>query len=242
MARSKSNGNRPKQHNARNSDRKNTGSINRPANVSKGNTGGAKAKKHMAVFDFDGTLINGDSFMLFARHALGMPKIMTAAMKSLPALLKWKLAKGSGTEAKKVLFKNLYAGASVEQLNRKAQEFADVLDQHIRPEIFEKFLQLTRHGAICVLLTASMDFWVRPWAERHGFGCVIATQPMIANGALTGEFATANCKGREKVTRLSNVFPKRDAYFIEAWGDSESDRPILDYANQGHFVKGAKDA
>lgn len=58
------------------------------------------------------------------------------------------------------------------------------------------------------------------------------------NDVLTGNFATDNCYGMEKVRRLKQKYPDRQKFKLVAYGDSSGDREMLDFADEGfnrHF-------
>ena len=64
---------------------------------------------------------------------------------------------------------------------------------------------------------------------------MVATEPEIRNGRLTGRFATPNCKGAEKVRRILGLFPDRESYRLTAFGDSRGDREMLAMADEAHY-------
>jgi len=54
-----------------------------------------------------------------------------------------------------------------------------------------------------VVISASLDLYVRPWAIAVGFDDVIATHLQTLDaGLVTGKLSGANCFGIEKVRRL----------------------------------------
>ncbi len=190
----------------------------------------------LAIFEFDGTLIKGDSFKMFARHSLGTWRYLISLMKSLPKLIKWKLGGCSASEAKEHLFRNLYSGLSAKELDAYATTFADKIDSKIKPKVLEEFKRAKREGYTPVIVSASPAFWIRPWAERNDFEKVIATEAKIENGIFTGDFATPNCKGQEKIRRLREIYPDLIDIEICFWGDSKTDLPMMRLATRAWKV------
>lgn len=76
-----------------------------------------------AFFDFDGTLINGDSFGLFARFALGNMTFIKALLCFSPWIFAWKFGMVSNGRAKEVLFGNLFKGYSYEKFLKRECAF-----------------------------------------------------------------------------------------------------------------------
>lgn len=195
-------------------------------------------RRGMSVFDFDGTLTRHDTLFQFARHAVGKHGLRRAFLRSLPAILSWKLGLRSNSEAKETLFGHLYRGMPLSEFEEHGRTFADVVDQDLRPAGMALLEEARKRGDRLVIDSASMGQWIQPWAERHGFDDVIATMPEVdARGRLTGRFATPNCYGTEKVTRLREVFPDRDRWHITAHGDSSGDSALLDYADTPHLLR-----
>lgn len=60
---------------------------------------------------------------------------------------------------------------------------------------------------------------------------------LITRGRLTGKFSSKNCFGQENVNRLLEKEPQRDSYYLYAYGDSNGDREMLAFADEGVNVK-----
>ena len=96
--------------------------------------------------------------------------------------------------------------------------------------------QAAGEGTELVVISASIDNWVRPFFEgddRLPPVTVIGTQIEVRDGRLTGRFLTRNCYGQEKVERLLALYPHRETYHLTAYGDSRGDRELLAFADQG---------
>lgn len=190
---------------------------------------------HVRAYDFDGTLIKGDSFLLFPLYALSPFRVLKAVLKSIPVIFSMLVLKSiDASEAKERLFSNLFKGVSVKEMKEKAEKFADVLDKRLLAPMHDKRFLSGRVQS--VIVSASPGFWIRPWASRHGFEDVISTEAEVENGRFSGKFATPNCKGDEKVRRLLEKYPDKDSIVLEAWGNSKDDLPMLNFADIAHYV------
>ena len=85
-----------------------------------------------------------------------------------------------------------------------------------------------------VLISASLDVYLKPWATQHGIDQVCATQLETRGPLLTGEIEGRNCRGREKVRRAKEVIGSRSFETISAYGDNDGDREMLDFASDPH--------
>lgn len=194
----------------------------------------------LAIYDFDGTLIHGDSFIMFARKAAGR-RFYIALLRALPHILAWKAGLISGGVAKEKLFSYLFRGMPRSEWLKKCDDFADSIDRSVRRTTAETLERDRSDGFMPVILTASPADWVRPWAHRAGIECVIGTEVETDSaGLLTGRFATPNCHGKEKVNRLLQTFPRAADCTTRAYGDSPSDKYILDFADEGHMIDKSK--
>lgn len=189
-------------------------------------------KKVIAAFDFDGTLISADSLFVAARHVLGSGKMIMALLRTMPAIVKWKLRLGTNSQAKEKLLANFYKGMPAADLDSAGRELIPVFDSIIRKDVFSRMEYHRAEGHMLVMVTASLSNWVAPWAFEKGFSAVIATEAeTAAERRLTGRFATPNCYGQEKVRRFLEKYPERNSYILWAYGDSSSDEPLLGIAD-----------
>ncbi|MFX5393220.1 HAD-IB family phosphatase, partial [Acinetobacter baumannii] len=77
----------------------------------------------------------------------------------------------------------------------------------LRPEAVAKLRGHQKQGHVCVLVSATLALYLRPWARDMGFDEVLATELEVdARGRFTGLLATPNCYGPEKAARLRQRF------------------------------------
>ena len=185
-----------------------------------------KKKQAFAFFDFDGTLIPGDSIAAFVRYARKrgfMPR--GAFFRALLAAAGYVLGLVSAADSKNAAlrFRMNLNPADREALDR------DFVRDCLLPQVYPQAkacLALHRQvGRETVLVTASTENYMRMMAEELGFSALLAT-PLNPDGTV-GE----NCKGEEKPRRIRAwlLEQDREADFASsfAYGDSKSDLPML---------------
>lgn len=194
-------------------------------------------KRVIAAFDFDGTLIDGDSFVEFSIYALGKKAFWCAVFRCFPYLLLYKLRLYPNWKAKERLFTALFKGVPISKLNSVAERFfADMGEKLLKKEAVECVRRHIQEGNIVVVVSASVVNWVRPFAAALGISVVLATELESDNEQkITGKFATLNCYGREKVNRLLERFPNKEDYMLYAYGDSNGDRDMIVFADRGFY-------
>lgn len=202
----------------------------------------------IGFFDFDGTLVKSDSFIRFGLYAKGRWRFFSALIRAIPWLIEWKTGIVSSSRAKEKMFGYLFKGMSIQEFAKKGDGFATVIGNMLRPEIFKDLVSFHDARGRVVIVTASIDDWVRPWAVRQGVETVIGTKVEVGrDGRLTGKFSTLNCRGAEKVRRVTeylteisetdeNADEVLEKYEIHAWGNLPDDKEMLEIADFPHPV------
>ena len=85
-----------------------------------------------------------------------------------------------------------------------------------------------------LLVTASLDIWTQPFAEAFKME-LISTKAEFKDGVFTGNFIGKNCNGKEKLERIKKEIADEKYDKIIAFGDTSGDRPMLNWANEGHY-------
>ncbi|MBP3655993.1 MAG: haloacid dehalogenase-like hydrolase [Clostridia bacterium] len=182
------------------------------------------------VYDFDGTIYDGDSttdFVLFAirRHPnvlLGLPRIAGAALKLYRKQI-------GLTEFKSVLFAEM-----AERMELPTEAGLFWLSPKTKAKLGDWFAHTPRDLPIAIC-SASPEFEIIHAAKLLGVKTVIGTRVDTATGELIGK----NCKAEEKLRRLEQAFGE---YEIRAMytDDAKADGPLLAAAREGYILTHGK--
>jgi phosphatidylglycerophosphatase C len=189
----------------------------------------------IVAFDFDGTLTVRDSFLAFLRWRRGTPAYALGALKLIPDLVSYAFHRDR--EALKSRAATVYLrGLSEANLDADAERFAEAhITTLLRPDAAQAWLTWKERGAVVCIVTASPEHTVRPFARRLGADLLLGTHLHVDHqGLITGAFATANCRGQEKVDRLREVFGD-DIRLAAAYGDTSGDTEMLAIADAPGF-------
>ena len=191
----------------------------------------------VAAFDFDGTVTSGDSLFPFLRFAAGPSRFLIKMAASLPVLAGFAVGATPNDVAKERVLQRFFAGVPIAALNIVGAKFArERLPQLVRPEAVRRLQWHREQGHRCVLISASLQLYLQPWASTVGFDDVIGTELELRAGQVaTGCFAQGNCHGAEKVRRLEKLLGSRDGYYLYAYGDSRGDRELLATADTAYY-------
>jgi phosphatidylglycerophosphatase C len=183
-------------------------------------------KPVVAAFDFDGTLTQRDSLLPFLWQAVGWNGFACHAFLLAPTLARYGLGMIPNDVAKQRVLRQFFAGINIATLREKATQFAvHELPRLIRPATARRFDWHKQQGHRCIVVSASLELYVRPWALKMGFDDVLASRlETRADGSVTGNLLGKNCYGIEKVRRLEELLGARSGYTLYAYGDSRGDK------------------
>ena len=178
----------------------------------------------MNVYDFDGTIYDGDStvdFWLFCTRE--RPAVFLKCLpRTLAAAVLFALGRIPKETWKERFFSFLkYMPADGERVGR----FWETHFCRIRPWYLEGKQESD------VIISASPVFLLRPVCGRLGVS-LIATEVDPASGRFSGR----NCSGEEKVRRFRREYP--DGTIDRFYTDSKKDLPLAALAGQAFLVRG----
>lgn len=176
------------------------------------------------LYDFDGTVYDGDSTLDFYFYCLKKQKTL---IKYLPVQVLYTFfyfIKVIPKKKWKEMFFTFLKG--IDNAEMMVNDFWNLNFRKIKKWYLEK------DHSNDVIISASPEFLLKTIVENLGAMKLIAT---IVDPK-TGRFLSENCYGEEKVKRLSIEIPK--AKVEETYTDTISDEPIIKLANRGYLVKG----
>lgn len=210
------------------------------SNVGEPRTGG---KAQLAVFDFDGTSIEGNSPVLLVRYLFLKGLI---AKRVLARILMWgvayKLRLPQNESWVRGLVFSAFEGKPVEEVDAFLARFYDEEVAHrFRKSADVAMRRHAQEGMCVVVVSATFEPIVLRAMEDHPFQHQISTRMRIAaDGTYTREVEGLPVEGAEKlavVTRFANErFGEGNWEIAHAYGDHHSDRTVLAAAKTPHAV------
>lgn len=182
----------------------------------------------MNVYDFDGTIYNGDSTADFILWCIKKkPSVAFTIAKNGLSYISYKASLCSKTEFKEKLYSYLSHFNDMDEL---VNEF---WDKHIENV---KSWYINQKKDDDVIISASPEFLLKPVCERLGIKYLLASKV----DAETGFYSGINCFGAEKVRRFYLEFNEvaSNPTVDEFYSDSKSDEPLALIASKAYIVKG----
>lgn len=189
----------------------------------------------IVAFDFDGTLTIRDSFTEFLRWRAGKRGWALGLAKMTPAVADYARKRDRG-RIKAASVKVFLKGTDRHELEADAAAFCDeIWDRFMRPDALARWDDWGRKGAHRVIVTASPEIVIAPFAARLGADALLGTQLSFdAQNRVTGRFSTANCRAEEKVRRLRAAYGP-GVRLAAAYGDTSGDTEMLAIADEPGF-------
>ena len=152
-----------------------------------------------------------------------------------PKLAGYALGLMDNSKAKQQVLKYFFSGMSVERMTELGKRYAkERLPKILRPAGVEKLKWHHQQGHQVVIVSASIEYWLKPWTDAIGFG-LLATQLEVKNHKLTGYYAGLNCHGEEKVRRIQAAYDLVQFDEIYTYGDTSGDEPMLGLADHAFY-------
>ncbi len=176
------------------------------------------------LYDFDGTIYDGDSTFDFIKYEIKKhPIILITVFEDLLFALLYVLHIIDKTKMKEHFYKFLKYIKNVDE---------DVISFWRKHDKNIKAFYLEKDHSNDIIISASPEFLLRPVANKLKVKDLIASR-VDKN---TGKTAGLNCHDIEKVRRLDEKYV--DYKVMESYSDSiKSDKPILDLAKKAYLVK-----
>lgn len=193
--------------------------------------------RKVAAFDFDGTMVPGDSLVPFVWRAAGARRFVAAGLRhGVRILAATALGIGSRDLAKQAFVRSTLRGLPLARVRKIADAYAGDLEAKLDPASVARLRWHADQGHELVLVSASLELYLAPLADRLGVDTVLATRLVIDDeDRVTGDFDGPNVRAHEKVVRLRRWLGGA-ACELWAYGDSAGDRELLALADHGFRV------
>lgn len=178
----------------------------------------------MNVYDFDGTIYDGDSSIDFYLFCIKRkPSILfRSIIKQLSGAILYAIKRIPKEKYKEKYFSFLkYVSTNDQLLN----DFWSTKSKKI------KKWYLNQKAKSDVIISASPEFLLKPICNRLGVSLIASKVDPS-----TGRFAGKNCHGQEKVKRFAELYPNET--IEEFYTDSKVDLPLTELSTKVFFVKG----
>ena len=193
----------------------------------------------VAVFDLDGTITRGDTYLAFLFHVLLRRPQRVAQFGTLAlAVGKFKLGRLSRDKLKSCFLTAIVGGSRRGEVTRYVDSFLlRRLGRMIKPAAVARIDWHRAQGHYLILASASVDLYVPRLGTLLRFDKTICTQTAWLNDRLTGVLDGMNLRGEAKLAALRKMLGNADPPpKVFAYSDHHSDLPLLQFADHAIAV------
>ncbi|MFV3128257.1 HAD family hydrolase [Niveispirillum sp. KHB5.9] len=185
--------------------------------------------RRIAIFDFDGTLVGGDSLLPYLGRVAGRMRSGLVFARAIRAGLT-----SAGSNPDDDLRTRIKGGMLYRALKGVPLEVAQGAAERMRPwpRWYAPTLNaLKRHadaGDVVVVATGGLSLYIPTLLEKLPVHRILATDMEVRGGVLTGHMQGGNCVRAEKARRVASLLrelgPFDETY---GYGNRPSDLPFL---------------
>ncbi|MDM1493266.1 MULTISPECIES: HAD family hydrolase [Acinetobacter] len=191
--------------------------------------------KNLALFDFDGTLYEHDSFTGFIFYSLGKRHILKRGIKVLPWIMAYYLKLYPAHKMRPKLYSAMFKGCDLKKIYPLAQQYAGKILKSLEPSLLKQLKQHQQLGHKVILVSATIDLYLEIIAQALNIE-LICSKVEMKNGKLTGKYLTPDCSCMQKKLRVLEVIKLADFETIYAYGNSEEDAEMLSLAQYYYMI------
>ena len=189
-------------------------------------------KKKIVVFDVDGTLIKTDTLLICLKKLKRDKQLLKNLFLFSFAFILWKFKLISDKKCKELFLKNFKI---CEYLNKfKGEWLIEELINDLNPAAIKRLEWHKKNNDRIILCSASPRLLLQPLANKLDVE-LICTEVKHLRGNWLPKIISPNCKGIEKLNRLTKYLGSLENLTIEAYGDSNGDKELLEKANLPHY-------
>ena len=190
---------------------------------------------NLVLFDFDGTITRDDSLLEFVAYVVGFKKFFRGILVLSPILAAYKLGLASNNFTRRKLLGYFFAGMSADKFDKICKKYSTThIEDILKQSAMDKIASYKAAGDKIVIVTASLEDWLRPWCAAQGLE-LLGTKIRRKGGIITGEIEGQNCYGAQKVARVRAAYDVQAFDRVIAYGDSRGDREMLEFADEAHY-------
>ncbi len=192
-------------------------------------------KVNIALFDFDGTITHGDMYSKFLRFSGTRVRALVINPLLAPFLLLYRSGLLSAPKMRVLASYLVFRGRRSDEIITFAKDYVEhVIPEFIREQALSRLRWHQRRGDKVVIVSASLDVYLKLWCEEQGFDLVCSELKTI-NGKLTGCYINGDCSGKHKVTRVQARYDLSQYAKVYAYGDTPEDFAMLSLADEAYL-------
>jgi HAD superfamily phosphoserine phosphatase-like hydrolase len=188
------------------------------------------SKKKLAFYDFDKTITLKDTLIDFVIYSLGINLFLRNMVIVLPYMFLAKFGMISRSKLKLIFLNIYFKTINYDTFLKLSFDYSNRIDDIINCNAMNSIQSHLENGTEVIIVSASCEEWIKPWAKKNGINKVISTKLRYDKSLKKYFYENPNCNGIEKLNRIKAEYPELNNYEIYAYGDSRGDKNMLSIA------------
>lgn len=181
-------------------------------------------QRGIAFFDFDGTLVKGDSLLPFLGYAAGWGRLLVAFAVSLLSPEPGHPDRRTGIKA--ALLRRTLAGVPEDKARAAARKLGKLAMW--KEPAYSALKKHKADGYTIVVATGALELYIHHLIQDLPVDVVLATEMESKDGYLTGRMRDGNCVREEKARRVKAYLQTHGPFDVSyGYGNAPHDLPML---------------
>lgn len=186
----------------------------------------------IALFDFDGTLVTGDSLPTFIACCVGWPRTVATALFAALVTLR---ASDRRTAFKALWLRLTLRGFPLTRLPAAQEKLAQKLQW--LPQQHARLLWHKQRGDVIVIASGGLDIYLGAFLHAVAPDHILCTVMEQGADMLTGVMRSGNCVRAEKKHRVAELLQALEPHgAVWAYGNLPHDLPMMELATHRVIV------
>jgi len=190
---------------------------------------------NIALFDFDGTITHADMYTKFLHFSGTKRRALLAKIVLPPFFILYKMGIISAPKMRTIASFVAFSGRKVDEVVAAGEKYADAIVPNFLSEVaLSKLHWHKSNGDQIVIVSASLDVYLKPWCIQNGFA-LVCSELDVEGDKFSGRYVNGDCSCANKPKLIQSKFELGQYDWVYAYGDTQEDREMLDLADDAYL-------
>jgi phosphatidylglycerophosphatase C len=190
---------------------------------------------NIALFDFDGTITNADMYTKFLHFSGTKRRALLAKIVLPPFFILYKAGVIPAPKMRAIASFVAFSGRKIDEVVATGEKYAaDVVPNFLREVALNKLNWHKNNGDKIVIVSASLDVYLKPWCAQNGFD-LVCSELEVNRGKFSGRYVNGDCSCANKPKLIRSKFELGQYGQIYAYGDTKEDLAMLSLADEAYL-------
>ena len=188
--------------------------------------------KKLYIFDFDGTITDRDSFIIFTFFSVSFYRFLIYWLM----IIFYKIFHNySNSKLKESFFEKNFKDMDVTSFDKLCVKFFKKYFTKIIKKSFLNYLSNIKKLDNVVIVSASIKNYLQPWCMEMNLDLICTELEENFENKITGKFSTPNCNYDHKVNRIKSKYDLSHYDEIHVFGNSKGDFAMLELGTHKYY-------